>query len=438
MALQEIVTVLRVVPYPIEENGGVARNAMEGIPYLESNGIISTVAGPYKRGISPDPNVIHFGRSLMSIPHDGTRNDIPFASSASASSLLHQVKSDIVHQDEPAAGFGQLFPLLVESPRRHDGQRIPAFGATVHARLEDDKLRFRAAKALGYMPIPARRGRFPEFHRLSVFIPNSLRGRLIAVSKGTADYWEQKFPGNYEVIYNGIDTSMFNPNGPLIQKWLDGKKTIFMAGRHDKRKGMDIGIMAFARLRNVRDDIKLKIAGKGSKTQELGRLVERLHVPDVEFTGMLDSDELPKAYRTADVFVSPATGGEGFGRVLAEALACGTPTVGSDIPGYQEAMQKRPFTRMPHSGDVEGFTQAISEFLDISDELRKLWKNVTHNYIEVNFGWNVIAPKQADVYRKWLDQHGRTPKSQWPERKASRRFPRPHLPRRGLVFGKKR
>ena len=63
-------------------------------------------------------------------------------------------------------------------------------------------------------------------------------------------------------------------------------------------------------------------------------------LPDVEFLGRVPDDEKVQLFKTADVYVSPATGRESFGIVLLEAMAAGTPIVCSDIHGYKGVVRR--------------------------------------------------------------------------------------------------
>ena len=60
----------------------------------------------------------------------------------------------------------------------------------------------------------------------------------------------------------------------------------------------------------------------------------------MEFLGRVSDDEKAQLFRTADVYVSPATGRESFGIVLLEAMAAGAPIVASDIHGYKGVVRR--------------------------------------------------------------------------------------------------
>ena len=61
---------------------------------------------------------------------------------------------------------------------------------------------------------------------------------------------------------------------------------------------------------------------------------------DVEFLGRVSDAEKAQLFKTADVFVSPATGRESFGIVLLEAMSAGAPVICSDIHGYRAVVRR--------------------------------------------------------------------------------------------------
>ena len=416
------IVVARVMPYPLDEHGGVVTNALGSVEPLRREEIIVYPSAPrkwWRRGTSP--RTPYFGSSLFKTPRQNTRTDYTVTSSAAAKTFHHRQDWDIIHVDEPTAHlapptmFGPLTQLILQAPRREDGKTRAIFGATFHSRLDHPSRRNKMERAaMKLYPLFKTSWGVPYRYRgqLLPTLEETFGSRLLAVSQGTASFWNEIYPGKYEVLYNGFDTKKYIPEGEKMDSWRkDGKKIIFMAGRHDPRKRFDLGIEIFARLRNYRDDIKLVIAGKGQETSKLKWLARSLQLPaeDIEFVGFLDERDLPKAYRTGDIFMAPSDGGEGFGRVLAESMACGTPVVTFDIDGYREATNNQPFTQAVPLYDIDAFVLALGEFLDISQETKTTWEHEAWQYIDRNFGWTIIARKQADIYRRWIDEYDRPP-----------------------------
>ena len=139
-------------------------------------------------------------------------------------------------------------------------------------------------------------------------------------------------PGAVEIT-PGVDVDRFTPGPPASTR----PRTIVFVGRLDRAspwKGVDVLLRAFATLSDL-PDVRLRLMGGGDALSDHMADAERLGIADrVEFAGRVPADTLLDALRSASVLVLPSqTDAESFGTVLVEAMACGTPVVGSDAGG---------------------------------------------------------------------------------------------------------
>jgi phosphatidylinositol alpha-mannosyltransferase len=165
-----------------------------------------------------------------------------------------------------------------------------------------------------------------------------LHGR-IAVSAAARHFIDRYFPGDYKVIPNGVDAERFRRSVPLA-RWQDGTRNLLFVGRFEPRKGLLDLLKAYRILRKTGCQCRLLVVGGGPQEREARRYVATRRLVGVEFLGRVSDDEKTQLFRTADVFVSPATGGESFGIVLLEAMAAGAPIVASDIHGYKGVVRR--------------------------------------------------------------------------------------------------
>lgn len=161
-----------------------------------------------------------------------------------------------------------------------------------------------------------------------------LTGRVV-VSDAALGFAKHYFPGDYQVIPNGIDTERFKPENPKIPEFTGGKINILFLGRLEERKGIKYLLEAFRLARLDMDNIRLIIAGSGDQRAQLHDIIEAKNIPDVHLIGNVTEADKPSLYATADIFCSLATHGESFGIVLLEAMATGKPIVAGDNPGYR-------------------------------------------------------------------------------------------------------
>jgi phosphatidyl-myo-inositol alpha-mannosyltransferase len=302
-----------VSPYEFMHPGGVTEHVGHLSEQLERRGHDVTILAPSSR-VNDDhgiPGYIRIGRSVA-VRSNGSvaRVGLSFHLVRRVRSLLDEQAYDVVHYHEP------LVPALpITVLRFHRGANVGTFHAM-------------ARRNLGYYygrPFLKR-----YFNRLHA---------CIAVSIPARDFVARYFDGDYRIVPNGIDTNRFSPRlAPIPELRTPGVLTVLFVGRLESRKGFPTLLEAFALLRRRRADVRLVVVGDGPMRWGYERQAEALGVNDVQFTGHVSNELLPRYYASADVFCAPATGGESFGIVLLEAMASGVPVAASDIPGFRQVV----------------------------------------------------------------------------------------------------
>jgi glycosyltransferase involved in cell wall biosynthesis len=192
---------------------------------------------------------------------------------------------------------------------------------------------------------------------------------VLSVSKTTLDRladWSGLDPARGVVVPNTVDFDGLSP-GPkppaLLDRYdLHDRYVLMTMGRlvgKERRKGFDRVLEALPEVAAERPDAAYLIVGKGPDRSRLERTAERLGVRDrVVFTGYVPEDEKADHFRLADRFVMPSEG-EGFGLVLLEALACGTPVIASTRDGGREAVADGEFGMLVDPTDSAELTRAL-------------------------------------------------------------------------------
>ena len=143
-------------------------------------------------------------------------------------------------------------------------------------------------------------------------------------------------------VSGAVDTDVFTDRGRDEDRAALGiepsEQVAFTARRLVPRMGMDKLVEAMALLPDL-TNLKLLIAGTGELEQSLQQRAQALGLAaNVQFLGRVPDDDLPRWHRAADLFVLPTAAYEGFGLVTAEALASGTPVVGTPVGATPELL----------------------------------------------------------------------------------------------------
>ncbi len=126
----------------------------------------------------------------------------------------------------------------------------------------------------------------------------------------------------------------------ISQKYAVPGRFVLYLGGFGPRKNISSLVNAFFELKNELDpDVNLVVVGKpGRDFEELNLLVDALGIRDrVLFPGFAPVEDLPLFYNAAAVFVYPSIY-EGFGLPPIEAMACGTPTITSNVSSIPEVV----------------------------------------------------------------------------------------------------
>jgi len=221
-----------------------------------------------------------------------------------------------------------------------------------------------------------------------------LHGR-IAVSGAAKHFIDRYFPGEYKVIPNGVDIDRFRRAVPLA-RWQDGTSNILFVGRFEPRKGLLELLKAYRILRKTGCECRLLVVGSGPLAHEARNYIATRRLKGVELLGRVGDEEKAQLYRTADVYVSPATGGESFGIVLLEAMAAGTAIVASDIHGYKGVVRRDREALLVPPREPKAIAGAIARLLG-DDDLRESMAVAGRERAE-EFSWPRVTAKVDDFY----------------------------------------
>jgi phosphatidylinositol alpha-mannosyltransferase len=362
-----------VVPFSWSYWGGVVDHATHQAAALERRGIEATILmgndppGKFTRLLHPrngrhgplPENILPVGRSVI-VPANGSLPNIILSPAAIVRMrrIFAREQFDVLHLHEPMTPA-----LCVASLAFADCPVV----ATWHA-----------AGDLGWMKMGL---------KFWGFLMDRIDHR-IAVSELARESAARWLPGDYDVI----------PNGQIVPPEADPANrdnSIVFIGRHDPRKGISVLLRAWPEIHR-RTGARLRLVGTDPLQARL--LLTRLRVPDdgIDLLGIVSDEALTDELLRAKALVSPALGGESFGMVLTRALACATPVVASDIPGYAAVATPETGVLVP-PGEVGALTEAVVALL--ADEPRRQQLGAAgRRLVHERYGWDQIADRLARIY----------------------------------------
>ncbi|KOX93169.1 glycosyltransferase family 4 protein [Haloarcula rubripromontorii] len=178
------------------------------------------------------------------------------------------------------------------------------------------------------------------------------------------------------VIQNGVNVEQFRPvelNSEERKRlgFASDRPTLFFLSvldGHHGYKGLDVLLESIARLNKKADIVpKLLVGGGGDAHSRYKQQATKLGIDDhVEFIGRIPDEDLVSLYSGADLFVLPSKSSdqEGFGLVVLEALACGTPVITTDVVGVSDEIVANNAGRLVAAGDSKALAESITDSLE--------------------------------------------------------------------------
>jgi phosphatidylinositol alpha-mannosyltransferase len=225
----------------------------------------------------------------------------------------------------------------------------------------------------------------------------------VAVSVPALRYISRYVPAEYEIIPNGVDTHFFRPDVKPLEQYTDDKLNIVFLSRLEFRKGANYLLKAFLDVKKQMPNTRLLICGSGTRLRNRYEAwVKDVHLSDVIFTGMVPEQDIPRYYRTADVFCAPATGHESFGLQLVEAMATGRPIVATNIEGFANVITHGEQGLLVPPMVARPLADALLTLLN--DRERRLQMGQKSVITAQKYAWEGIASRLLAYYAKTAEK----------------------------------
>ncbi len=244
----------------------------------------------------------------------------------------------------------------------------------------------------------------PYYRRLEKVLP--LCSEIAALSPTLAKQWSERFPFLSSVSVLPLitdDSAMLN----VATLSANGKhETIFgYAARIEAGKGPFVLADALAQLRQVRDDVHVRLAGTGPAVQEVKARVRQLRLNGSwEFVGSYDGTVGCSAFmRTLDVFVLPSFA-EGTSKSVIEAMSHGLPVITTNVGGLPDLLTPSAGILIP-PGDSAALADAMHCLASDPVLRRRMGEAARDRYLKL-FAPDAVLSMLVGTYSRLTGSNG--------------------------------
>lgn len=220
-------------------------------------------------------------------------------------------------------------------------------------------------------------------------------GVIAVSSKLKSELLNQDDNIDIKIIHNGFDRK----NIVISEK---APQSLISVGNLKKQKGFDIGLKAFAKVKEKFQKASYTIVGDGAEKENLMNLAKELNIADsVTFTGRLENKDVLMEMSKADVFLLPSVR-EGFGIVYLEAMASGCLTIGTKGEGIADIIKDGYNGFLTTPRDENALADVIINVLSNEEQKNKISQNGKMTAMELT--WEKNASEAISFFEKTLSQ----------------------------------
>jgi len=380
-----------LVPLPPIKGGAVEEYVYQLSRHLRRLGVDAVAVDAKWNGIDVETDNVN-GAEILRIPvRPPTLNKrniaMEFQFGKTASKYLNKEDFDVIHANTAWAGFA----LAVNRKRSH------SFVYTCHNPLwPEDKVH------LGERVVRLVEGFMMRASNAVVALNKTMYRAIVEKAGVNGD--------KAVIIPNGVDVDYFKPglrNDEFLSKFnLEEGNYILFVGRVSSEKGVHLLLRAFSYIAQESVHVKLVIAGpltssfSASGTSPYARAVveyAKRRLPGrVIFTGAVNRDELRVLYSNAHLFVLPSLA-EAFPMVLLEAMASGTPPIGSTAGGIPDIITDGVNGLLFKKGDWKDLATKMLTLINDETLRNKLAAKARETAVE-KYSWQVVVSRLKHIY----------------------------------------
>lgn len=209
-----------------------------------------------------------------------------------------------------------------------------------------------------------------------------------------------RFNKPVQVIPDGADLSRFNSS---VEKVTGFSPFLLFIGRVSKDKGVDSLVKSFLEAKRKHPELNLLLIGKKVKNYTFSSAITEELNKSIHLLGYLPQREVAKYMRTAEIVILPSLS-EGSPKVLCEALACGTPVIGTRIAGINEIIIEGMNGILVTPNKIDELTAAIEKILT-KKEIFHQFSEQSQKLIQEKFNLELNIKKDSWFFQSILQSH---------------------------------